>query len=345
MKNLSFIHSVGLRSVFFYLTGRCNLRCRYCYFRHKGKNEVLNPRFADVVLGILKDHPDRGRIRFILSGGEPLLVWPLLERMVKSIRRYFGVNTIKVQTNAALLDARKLYFLKAQRVGLEIGIDGTFLSTGRHRLGISKPIFDRIGECIVYAHKLGLSVSTTMTVYPNESSALERNYLYLCSLGLRDIDITPAAFAAWTVSDTRLFKTAYSKLMDRFSGKSKMRVLASEDVPRRRLCWNLSVENNGVVLPGDVFLCLRPSVKKRLSLMRFNDGRLIDEPKNFRFFNERFAHLARLNEKKSFSPRDYVILSFAVLKEIVPRKKQAGCSLMTDLLNFLKDQHQKHVLK
>ena len=345
MKRSGLLESINLRSVFFYLTGRCNLKCRYCYFRHKGKNEDIDMGFADAFLKTLRQHPDRGKIRFVLSGGEPLLVWPLLEKTVQGIRRYFGSNPINVQTNATLLDARKLYFLRDQQAGLEIGIDGSFLSTGRQRLGISEVVFDRIGECIVCARKLGLSVSATMTVCPSEVSALLRNYFYLSSLGLKNIDITPAAFAGWNARNTLFFKTMYAKLLTCFDDRLRVTILTAEDVPQRCLAWGLSVEGNGVVLPGDVFLCLRPSVKRRFSLMRYQDGRLLDDPKNFQFFMKHFRRLASKMGNKGFSARDYVILSFLVLKEITLESRRRGCSAMAGLLHFLKETHQKYVLK
>lgn len=343
--NTPLFHCLPLRSVFLYLTGRCNIACRYCYFRHKRRNKNLDEDFMRSLLCAVGGHPDCKEVRFILSGGEPLLAWPLLEKAVRAVRRSFFHNPIRVQSNASLMDSGKLHFLKQMNVGLEIGIDGSFISTARHRRGISEAMFKRIRETIACASRLGLPVSATMTVPPVEVDALLRNYSYLASLGLKNIDITPAAFLPWNARDVRRFKSLYGDLLDLVATGRTRALATSEDMPQPRMSWNISAESDGIVLPGDVFLCLAPSLKRRFSLMRFEKGVLKENGNNFRFFKEHFFRLAAHSGRKDLSARDYVIFSFMVLKKILPLARRQGCLRMSGLLEFIKTAHQKHFLK
>lgn len=347
MNKAHFLYSIRLRSVFFYLTGRCNLDCSYCYFKHKRKVRDLDLSFARLMLDLLKFHPDRSSIRFIMSGGEPALAWPLLKSMVKNIRKHFRSNSIKVQTNATLLDPAKLRFLNDQGLGLEIGIDGDFISTRRHRLGVSVSSYKHIAECIICACKFRLPVSATMTVHPDDAANILKNYLDLSSLGLRNIDITPAAFQGWNGHKIACFKSEYSRFLGFLKNRSVSGagLLTSEDKFQGGLKWDLSIEGDGVVLPGDVFLCLNPGEKRRFSLFHFQKGELTGKPDNFSYFKSQFEKLALDPREKSFSAKDYVILSFLILKNLLPAGKKHGCDIMADLLSFLKKSNQRHILK
>ncbi len=111
----------GVSFLVLLLTGRCNLRCRYCYVDADGTGMDMSRENAFRAIDTLASS---NAATVELSGGEPLLRFDLL----KDIVEYgYSVNSrlrFALQTNAILLDREKISYLSAHRVGLGISLDG-----------------------------------------------------------------------------------------------------------------------------------------------------------------------------------------------------------------------------
>jgi len=115
-------------AVYFNITERCNLNCSYCYIpehmRRKGTHmdgekviealRLLKAYFGGVV-------PKGYLPRVIFHGAEPLLNKEALFSAVDKFSRDFIFG---VQTNAVLLDAEAVSFLKSRNVSIGISLDG-----------------------------------------------------------------------------------------------------------------------------------------------------------------------------------------------------------------------------
>jgi MoaA/NifB/PqqE/SkfB family radical SAM enzyme len=201
--------SFSINHVWLFLTERCNLSCDYCFFRdHGGKTTI-----SIAQVRALFDALPSGRIYdVVLSGGEPLLEWDRVREVIALVRRQLPGSRITVQTNGLLLDKSRIAFLKARNVRLEFGIDGKFTSDARHRAGTRSAGYERLLANIRLAVVSGIRIGATMTVHPNEVSAMRDNFLWLVEIGLRNIEVHPAFLASWTPSRTRLFDTGYRKI-------------------------------------------------------------------------------------------------------------------------------------
>lgn len=112
------------------LTERCNLACRYCYVRRRGRPDPADctpdfcRRFVDFVL---RQSPKRVKITFF--GGEPLLRPDLIRHAVaygKKAAADRGDTAIgfHLVTNGTLLDDALGDFIAAEGIGLEVSLDG-----------------------------------------------------------------------------------------------------------------------------------------------------------------------------------------------------------------------------
>ncbi len=115
-------------AVYFNITERCNLNCRYCYIpgdmrrngKHMSEDKVIE------ALRTLKQYfnktIDRKLVpKIIFHGAEPLLNKKALFTAIEKFGKDF---TFGVQTNTVLLDAETVAFLKSKKVSIGISLDG-----------------------------------------------------------------------------------------------------------------------------------------------------------------------------------------------------------------------------
>ena len=101
------------------ITEQCNFRCRYCFYsgayrdqrRHSARR--MSPEVLEASLGWYFSHPGREAFSLSFYGGEPLLETGLIRRAVDIVRRKGRKTTLRMTTNASLLDEETARFLIA----------------------------------------------------------------------------------------------------------------------------------------------------------------------------------------------------------------------------------------
>ncbi len=104
------------------LTGRCNLRCRYCYVDAGADGIDMSGETAFRAIDLFV--PDTGAVTVELSGGEPLLRFDLIRKIVEYAGAVNPGVRFAIQTNGTLLDPAKLRYLWTQRIGTGLSMDG-----------------------------------------------------------------------------------------------------------------------------------------------------------------------------------------------------------------------------
>ncbi|MCI2098430.1 MAG: radical SAM protein [Succiniclasticum sp.] len=103
------------------LTGRCNFACRYCYAASVAAEDM------DEDTAVAAVHlAGRGRKRFLLqfSGGEPLLCFPLIQKLIRVVEENHYDAQMQLQTNGSLLTPEIGRYLFDHQVGLGLSCDG-----------------------------------------------------------------------------------------------------------------------------------------------------------------------------------------------------------------------------
>ncbi|MDD5018946.1 MAG: radical SAM protein [Candidatus Omnitrophica bacterium] len=302
------LRRLGASYVFLYVTERCNLRCRYCYFRDK-RERSLSLGTVRAFVSFLQSRRTRPK-RFILSGGEPLLAWPLTKKIVSFLRKAVPKAKIGLQTNGLLLDASKIAFLKTNKVGMEIGLDGGIDACMAWRRGMTKASFRRLLGRLYACRNAGVNINCNMTVHPAEARAFLDNLAFLAKLPFGKIDITPAAFAAWEKPQQKTFIKDYGIAVR----QHKYRIYAGDAASLKRgQGWDLSLHPPGYVFPGDAFLCLAEHLKKKYSLMRFTPRARVDE-NNMALFSALYDRAKSASRQRTY--RDYVLEGFRVVNAL-----------------------------
>lgn len=129
-RNLRRQYDQGIKRMTLGITERCNQRCRYCPYGCAGRGA---PRRDDMSwetvrqsIHYLLSHAAAATPVLDMFGGEPTLNWPVLQQAILYVRRDLRRPDVEIVlcTNGTLLDRPKLEFLMANKVVLQISLDG-----------------------------------------------------------------------------------------------------------------------------------------------------------------------------------------------------------------------------
>ncbi len=326
-----------LLSAMIYVTEQCPLDCGYCYFRHKHKREVSWEIISRFLVLVKREWRKPGS--FVISGGEALMCWERVKKLIGVLQSGFPASAIHMQTNGVLLDIMKTRWLKARGVSLEFGIDGGVETTTRWRKPMNPEMFARIVRNIRRAVDAGIACGCTMTVHPDEVRQMAENLRFIQSLGLSSVDITPAAFMPWNKARALSFKVEYSKML-------KDKRLAAVLFTREDLKFihegeiDISLHPSGEVLLGDAFLCLPEHVRQKFSLWDRDSGHV--RPEMADYYWRLYAGLWARQRRGVY--RDYVAFGFEVVNQMMGRE-YVNVAQMIPLMRFLTRSHLAYSLE
>ena len=119
----------NLKSVMVVLTSGCNLGCPHCMFRSAAPSRPVRANYRATrsqllhLIGENKWTEDRP-LSVAFTGGEPLLEWELLKKLVVFLRTIQTPISLRILTNGTLITPEKATFLKAHHVAAHLSVDG-----------------------------------------------------------------------------------------------------------------------------------------------------------------------------------------------------------------------------
>lgn len=133
------IHSVPSNiDTWFHITNSCNLDCPYCYI-NKTKGSMtwdIAKQAIDALTetAVLEKRPG---VMIKLAGGEPLLKFPLIKKVVEYGKQHgekYGIkNQFRLITNGTLITQEVVKFVKENNVRISISLDGIGMYNDRQR--------------------------------------------------------------------------------------------------------------------------------------------------------------------------------------------------------------------
>ncbi|MEH0019647.1 MAG: radical SAM protein [Desulfobacter sp.] len=203
-----------------FLTTACNLRCDYCYVSRQ--NFAMSGETLDRAIDFVFQTTAPGdRIRFDLSGGEPLLAWPLVQKTVALIEQKAGMGNhplqISLSTNGTLLTRDILTFVRRNNVMLHISCDGIAHVQDKHRrFRNGKRSSQRVVAGLSHALEDLPGVIVDMVYGPDTCAFLPESIEYLASLGLKQLVLIPDCTASWHKSDIERLGRAFEGIADTY---------------------------------------------------------------------------------------------------------------------------------
>jgi sulfatase maturation enzyme AslB (radical SAM superfamily) len=199
-----------------YLSNRCNLQCRYCYVAvNQGPASWLEfeaiRRSVDRFLSERRGETPK----FTFLGGEPLLNFGLLQRVVEYVRTEAGPDAVlQTFTNGVLLTAEKLEWLERRGVFVTLSLDGDKATNDAKRVfagGSDRSVHDEVTAALKDVPKRNLGVSL---VFDSSSvGRLLRNVERFRQEGYSRITFNPDLYERWPDEKIRELEAVMSGLL------------------------------------------------------------------------------------------------------------------------------------
>ncbi|MBN1653501.1 MAG: radical SAM protein [Deltaproteobacteria bacterium] len=162
----------AIRYLVLWVTGACNLNCRYCY---RGETNRLGPLSFDAARAALAMVASFGKPFHVqLTGGEPCMEPVLVEKIAAWIRKS-GLNaSIGLQTNGTLLDKAITRIFRKYKIEIGLSIDGIELLHNAHRAAFRQTL-----RGLITLAEAELPCRVTTVVTRQNASQLDRLALML----------------------------------------------------------------------------------------------------------------------------------------------------------------------
>ena len=185
------------------LTEQCNLRCAYCYAAKKDR--VMPADLLATILAAARAESGRfGRVSFELTGGEPLLAFPLVAAVLNATRDpqapFAAPVDVTVLTNGLLLTEPRLDLLAAHGAKLRVSLDG---GPGAHRLYRTAPkargddSYQGVVAALGQAQLKGIDLSVNMVVAPQTVAMTAESFFTVRDICGSRVKVSPAIGLYW----------------------------------------------------------------------------------------------------------------------------------------------------
>lgn len=175
-----------------WVTYKCNFRCRYCYEHKLERTMDMNEEIANSVICFIKKNIPRDSEQMIVNfhGGEPLLQYNLIKHIVGRIKNEINVPVkFGITTNGSLISSDMFDFLEETfDYDISISIDGTKSTHVHNRKCISgSTTYEQIITNALELLKRIPSLRIRMTYDRETAPYLFEDIVYLYDLGFRNI--------------------------------------------------------------------------------------------------------------------------------------------------------------
>jgi uncharacterized protein len=166
------------------ITNRCNLNCIYCYADNKN-NKDMDFKTAKNAIDYLLGIDNQLKIQF--TGGEPLLNFKLIEKVVDYCNSNYNNIQYAIQTNATLIDEKIAERIKELNIKVGVSIDGLEVNDILRPYKNGKPsTLDTLkGMYLLKAYNIPYGVTTVVT--NKNLPYLEEFVNYLIAFGVKSI--------------------------------------------------------------------------------------------------------------------------------------------------------------
>ena len=105
------------------INNRCNLACRYCHFREKGKIEAASMDVFEILDNVKDYATAKFKIGFV-GNGEGFLDWPMLKSYIQYIEGNPWISAYTITNGTIQLPDEDIRFLEDHKINVGFSIDG-----------------------------------------------------------------------------------------------------------------------------------------------------------------------------------------------------------------------------
>jgi uncharacterized protein len=205
-----------------FVTDQCNLRCSYCFSAGASSREIDWNTARRAVDFLFENSSGVRKLHLSFWGGEPLLAWPLVRRIVQYARKKTQEARKKIDfsipTNLTILTPEMLEFIANHHIHLSLSIDGTAESQSLRKTPSGASSYDSVSKNLDLLQNSGMGsfVSVRKTVVPSTAENLYRDVAFFLEHGLREITFSPVMETEWNQRNLAVFEEQQRRIADRW---------------------------------------------------------------------------------------------------------------------------------
>ncbi len=205
-----------------HLTGRCNLRCRYCYDQMKsGGDMTLDTAKTAIEFALQQFRKEQrsGSMGISFFGGEPLLMRELVKQTVRHCRVLSSETKqlfhFRLTTNGTLLDEEFLTGTDTGEIFVALSHDGIASAHDTHRVNATgHGSFATINSVIYLLLRHKPYSPVMLTVTPETAGSYAESVKYLYGRGFRYLICTLNFAGAWNDAAMKTLTRQYQLLAE-----------------------------------------------------------------------------------------------------------------------------------
>ena len=259
-----------IRTLTLVLTSDCNLRCEYCYLQRNRTAKTRWPILSEALDVLLPGRADE--LEVVFTGGEPLLEFPTLKRVVEHVDRLRGNGRSirwRLLTNGLLLTDEHLAFFDGHQFQISLSFDGAPPAQAARGAGTFErldALFSRISDR--HQQLWHLRLKTALTLSPHNVPFFAESIAYLARKGVRTVSVAPAmGQGGWHPDRRAELDTQFqrvSELLARHYARTGLVPLtmfrktrqAGPEAPPEWLCLAHRGENLTIDVDGQAYGCV-----------------------------------------------------------------------------------------
>ncbi len=265
------------------LTWQCETRCTYCAIP-KQAGRVMTPETADAAVDLLLS-ADAERLELRFFGGEPLMEWGLIQRVIGRATARAGGRDLGfvITSNGWALTADRLRWLADRPVRLQLALEGGRAAQNRHRPSL-EPGLDSYDHSVAphasLLRELGLAHDLIWVVGPASVEDMVENFEHLMALGFPRIQLNWAHNQLWGPGRRQAFADGLHRIAALLrvrwrEGRGPWLVNLEETLARVRTFREPTIDHDGTVFANNAFL-YRPQERTALRLGHLDDRAGLD---------------------------------------------------------------------
>lgn len=263
------------------VTYDCNLDCEYCYVDKKTKTASSFLVWLKSV-NFLIQHNKGGEVDIIFIGGEPLLKWKEIKKIIiytQKLSKIFKViiRTVGFPTNGLLLNEDILKFCRLNNISIAVSIDGP---DNKRNTIKGENSFAMLSRKIKLFIKYRDVVRIRLTIHPDFVDESYNNFSFFVKKGFTKIDIQPTIGIKWDQGKIEHYLKNLEKILISYSRKQRidMKHLNDfvSDCETYKFCPKIKeeflVDLDGSIYPCEFFLSFPLSERKKYAIGTIFNG-------------------------------------------------------------------------
>lgn len=185
----------------FWVTTDCNMDCKYCYEGSEKNKQAMSTETIEAAInytvGHLKGQGNDNTLVVVMHGGEPLLEFEKIKRIVNGLKERIDSSVLKfaITTNGTLINDEIERYLCKEFYSISLSIDGNKLSHDANRIFKNgKGTYDSIINSFLRILENRPDTRARMTVNTDTVTNLYTNVKHLVDLGFKTIIPVPDTY-------------------------------------------------------------------------------------------------------------------------------------------------------